>query len=271
MLLGGSRSGLLGGQRKGFCWAIAAGVCDAAGGQQHQCAVLPHALRPAVVMDQALPPAGTDYDTRDGTCVRDYIHVMDLGAEKGCSPATRRALQGCTPAIRRACRAAELCQVDTAGHADGHAESTCTPCTAPPPAHNRCLPPPPPAAGEGHVAAVKKVLDSPELRCVPYNLGTGTGGSRFLLCPRAGPVDKVSAWWSYTSAPAQARAVATLLRQRCDADALWACMHRRGLEVTAPPAPQAPRCWRWCTRLRRRPASRSTPTSRGGGRAMPRR
>lgn len=22
---------------------------------------------------------GTDYDTRDGTCVRDYIHVMDLG------------------------------------------------------------------------------------------------------------------------------------------------------------------------------------------------
>ena len=22
---------------------------------------------------------GTDYDTRDGTCVRDYIHVVDLG------------------------------------------------------------------------------------------------------------------------------------------------------------------------------------------------
>ena len=22
---------------------------------------------------------GTDYDTRDGTCVRDYIHVQDLG------------------------------------------------------------------------------------------------------------------------------------------------------------------------------------------------
>lgn len=32
-----------------------------------------------------------------------------------------------------------------------------------------------PCAGEGHVAAVKKVLESPELRCVPYNLGTGTG------------------------------------------------------------------------------------------------
>jgi UDP-glucose 4-epimerase len=27
---------------------------------------------------------GTDYDTRDGTCVRDYIHVMDL-AEGACS------------------------------------------------------------------------------------------------------------------------------------------------------------------------------------------
>ncbi|PSC71614.1 UDP-glucose 4-epimerase [Micractinium conductrix] len=50
---------------------------------------------------------GTDYDTRDGTCVRDYIHVMDLG--------------------------------------------------------------------EGHVAAVKKVLTDTTLRCVPYNLGTGTG------------------------------------------------------------------------------------------------
>ena len=50
---------------------------------------------------------GTDYDTRDGTCVRDYIHVMDLG--------------------------------------------------------------------EGHVAAVKKVLATPDIRCVPYNLGTGTG------------------------------------------------------------------------------------------------
>ena len=30
-------------------------------------------------------------------------------------------------------------------------------------------------AGEGHVAAVKKVLGTPDIRCVPYNLGTGTG------------------------------------------------------------------------------------------------
>jgi UDP-glucose 4-epimerase len=26
---------------------------------------------------------GTDYDTRDGTCVRDYIHVTDLGRCRG--------------------------------------------------------------------------------------------------------------------------------------------------------------------------------------------
>jgi len=50
---------------------------------------------------------GTDYPTRDGTCVRDYIHVMDLA--------------------------------------------------------------------DGHVAAVKKIADCPELGCVSYNLGTGTG------------------------------------------------------------------------------------------------
>ena len=35
--------------------------------------------------------------------------------------------------------------------------------------------PPPPWAGEGHVAAVRKLLASPGLGCVPYNLGTGTG------------------------------------------------------------------------------------------------
>ncbi|GAB4820615.1 hypothetical protein N2152v2_007661 [Parachlorella kessleri] len=50
---------------------------------------------------------GSDYDTRDGTCVRDYIHVMDLA--------------------------------------------------------------------EGHVAALRKLEATPELGCVPYNLGTGTG------------------------------------------------------------------------------------------------
>jgi UDP-glucose 4-epimerase len=50
---------------------------------------------------------GTDYPTKDGTCVRDYIHVMDLA--------------------------------------------------------------------EGHVAAIDKLAKTPDIGCVPYNLGTGTG------------------------------------------------------------------------------------------------
>ena len=52
---------------------------------------------------------GDDYPTRDGTCVRDYIHVMDLA--------------------------------------------------------------------EGHVAALDKVFANPQIGCVPYNLGTGTGST----------------------------------------------------------------------------------------------
>lgn len=34
------------------------------------------------------------------------------------------------------------------------------------------------------MAAVKKVLESPELRCVPYNLGTGTGEWHMWRMPR---------------------------------------------------------------------------------------
>ena len=52
---------------------------------------------------------GSDYNTRDGTAVRDYIHAMDLA--------------------------------------------------------------------EGHVAAVQKLMDNPNLGCIPINLGTGTGST----------------------------------------------------------------------------------------------
>lgn len=55
----------------------------------------------------ALSVFGSDYPTRDGTCVRDYIHVMDLA--------------------------------------------------------------------EGHVAALDKLFRTPDIGCVPINLGTGTG------------------------------------------------------------------------------------------------
>lgn len=52
---------------------------------------------------------GNDYPTRDGTCIRDYIHVMDLA--------------------------------------------------------------------EGHVAALNKINATPNIGCVPYNLGTGKGST----------------------------------------------------------------------------------------------
>ncbi len=40
--------------------------------------LIPNALRAAAGSGSALPLFGTDYPTKDGTCVRDYIHVVDL-------------------------------------------------------------------------------------------------------------------------------------------------------------------------------------------------
>jgi UDP-glucose 4-epimerase len=40
--------------------------------------LIPNVLRCALGQGEALQVFGTDYDTRDGTCVRDYIHVHDL-------------------------------------------------------------------------------------------------------------------------------------------------------------------------------------------------
>jgi UDP-glucose 4-epimerase len=40
--------------------------------------LIPNALRAASGAGPALPLFGTDYPTPDGTCVRDYIHVVDL-------------------------------------------------------------------------------------------------------------------------------------------------------------------------------------------------
>ena len=41
--------------------------------------LIPNALRAAAGSGSELRLFGTDYDTPDGTCVRDYIHVVDLG------------------------------------------------------------------------------------------------------------------------------------------------------------------------------------------------
>jgi UDP-glucose-4-epimerase GalE len=40
--------------------------------------LIPIALAAAVGLREALPLFGDDYPTRDGTCVRDYVHVTDL-------------------------------------------------------------------------------------------------------------------------------------------------------------------------------------------------
>jgi UDP-glucose-4-epimerase GalE len=40
--------------------------------------LIPIALEAAAGLREAVPLYGTDYPTRDGTCVRDYIHVTDL-------------------------------------------------------------------------------------------------------------------------------------------------------------------------------------------------
>jgi UDP-glucose 4-epimerase len=42
--------------------------------------LIPNALRAAGGTGDALSLFGTDYATPDGTCIRDYIHVVDLGA-----------------------------------------------------------------------------------------------------------------------------------------------------------------------------------------------
>ena len=49
-------------------------------GEEHdpESHLIPNALKAAAGIGGALQLFGTDYDTRDGTCVRDYIHVSDL-------------------------------------------------------------------------------------------------------------------------------------------------------------------------------------------------
>ena len=42
--------------------------------------MIPLAARGALRDDYRFTIFGDDFDTRDGTCVRDYVHVQDLGA-----------------------------------------------------------------------------------------------------------------------------------------------------------------------------------------------
>lgn len=70
---------------------------------------MPYIQQVALGQRPELSVFGSDYPTPDGTCVRDYIHVIDLA--------------------------------------------------------------------EGHALALQKLLDTQDIGCVAYNLGTGTGTS----------------------------------------------------------------------------------------------
>ncbi len=57
----------------------AGAALDGSLGEQHrnETHIIPNVIR-AVLLKQTFPLYGSDYDTQDGTCVRDYIHVLDL-------------------------------------------------------------------------------------------------------------------------------------------------------------------------------------------------
>lgn len=82
-----------------------AGVClryfNAAGadpegawGEDHspETHLIPNVLAAAVDPSNTLSIFGDDYDTRDGTCVRDYVHVLDLADAHAC--ALEKATEG---------------------------------------------------------------------------------------------------------------------------------------------------------------------------------
>ncbi len=64
-----------------FRYFNAAGADPVAGlGEDHrpETHLIPLAIKAALDEDRELKVFGTDYDTRDGSCIRDYIHVLDL-------------------------------------------------------------------------------------------------------------------------------------------------------------------------------------------------
>ena len=40
--------------------------------------LIPNIIKVALGQQDYIPIFGTDYDTHDGTCIRDYIHVLDI-------------------------------------------------------------------------------------------------------------------------------------------------------------------------------------------------
>lgn len=60
----------------------AGAAADATIGEDHdpETHLIPNVLKVALGQREHVRVFGTDYATRDGTCVRDYVHVMDLAA-----------------------------------------------------------------------------------------------------------------------------------------------------------------------------------------------
>ncbi len=59
--------------------------------------LMPYITQVAVGRLKELSIFGNDYPTRDGTCIRDYIHVCDLAEGHLCALASIAKLPGCTP------------------------------------------------------------------------------------------------------------------------------------------------------------------------------
>lgn len=59
--------------------------------------LMPYITQVAVGRLEALRVFGDDYPTRDGTCIRDYIHVCDLADGHLCALNAIDRLEGCTP------------------------------------------------------------------------------------------------------------------------------------------------------------------------------
>ncbi len=56
-----------------------AGASERFGADHHpETNLIPNVIKVALGQAEYLPVFGTDYDTRDGTCIRDYIHVLDI-------------------------------------------------------------------------------------------------------------------------------------------------------------------------------------------------